>query len=69
MLKRQTHVLSQSITPFAHPSLSHFVLIDGCSVDILVACLRISTGLCRGCLQRDASTRALGSDRLPLETI
>ena len=41
--------------------LNHFVLIEVCSVDILITCLRISTGF-EGFLQRDASMRALLSE-------
>ena len=43
--------------------LNHFVLIEACSVDILVACLRMSAGFYKEFLQRDASRRALWSDR------
>ena len=48
-------------------SLKHFVLIEVSSVDILVACLRNSTGSKGGSfrleVQRDVSMRALWSDK------
>ena len=43
--------------------LNHFVLIEVCPVDILVALLGIRAGFEKGVLQRDASTRALWSDK------
>ena len=44
--------------------LNHFALIEVCSVDILATCLRISTGLKGDFSMRDASMRALSSERL-----
>ena len=42
--------------------LNHFVLIEVCSVEMLVACVRSSAGF-KGGSFRDASMRALWSDR------
>ena len=45
--------------------VNNFVLIEACSVELLVACacVRISTGFKRSFLQRDAPMRALWSNR------
>ena len=44
-------------------SINHYVLIEVCLVDFLVACMRTNIGFKGGCLPREASMRAFWSDR------
>ena len=62
-LERKQHGGKMLLNCFNRDTLNYFILIEVCLVDILVACLRISTGFLRGFLQRNTSMRALLSDR------